>query len=90
MAEQHPPGRNASRDDWAEFLGQPGTDKSRDELIAEYDLSQAQAQAADDIAALNEELDSDDLEQAASDFGVLAGDGPDPDNESNKGFSVLA
>lgn len=85
MAEQHPPGRNASRDDWAEFLGQPGTDKSRDELIAEYALSQAQAQA-DDLDALNAELDSDD---AASDFGVLAGDGPEPDNDSS-GFTVLA
>ena len=83
MAEQHPPGRNASRDAWAEFLGQPGTDKSRDELIAEYDLSQAQAQATDDLDA---ELDSDD---AASDFGVLAGDGPEPDNDSS-GFTVLA
>lgn len=71
------PARNASTADWAEFLGYPkDTDKTRDELIAEYDAAQTPP-----------EEDTADEPPA---FGVLAGDGDPIDNDSTQGFTVLA
>ncbi|QFG05078.1 hypothetical protein SEA_DRE3_1 [Gordonia phage Dre3] len=77
MAEH--PARNASREDWATFLGygeDNPTDKTRDELIAEYDAAQDNAKDTLD------ELDGPTI-------GVLAGDGAPIDNDGG-GFSVLA
>lgn len=75
MAEA--PARNASKADWSEFLGvDPNTDKTRDQLRDEYE------------AGLEGDTDTTHT-NAAYAFGVLAGDGPRPDNDS-AGFSVLA
>ncbi|QGJ96788.1 hypothetical protein PBI_CLEO_1 [Gordonia phage Cleo] len=95
MAEH--PARNASREDWATFLGygeDNPTDKSRDELIAEYDLRESQDNAKDTLDELNDELSqggtiTSGLVSATPDFGVLAGDGAPIDNDGG-GFSVLA
>lgn len=80
MAEA--PARNASKADWAEFLGvDKDTDKTRDQLRDEYEASQSDVEAATESSFVSAE------ETPA--FGVLAGDGPEPDNGTD-GFSVLA
>lgn len=80
------PARNASKAEWAEFLGYPeDTDKTRDDLIAEYDAAQTPPPPAEEGGTITSGLIS-----ATPAFGVLAGDGDPIDNDSTQGFTVLA